>query len=211
VTDERAVLHLDGIEKWYASGRRKSLVLSVDRFWFAEGERVLVTGPNGSGKTTFLRVIAGATLVNRGRIRWSESCEKNRLAYVPQQGGVYPALSVRQNLMLRRTLAGLSEKSPKGKWYVDDLGLSPLLDKRIEELSGGFQQLSAVAAALHTDPRCLILDEPLTALDEQRAGRLAGGLEDSAAQLQLLIFSSPDSTSRVTCDRTIELHNGRIQ
>ncbi|MDI3270385.1 MAG: ABC transporter ATP-binding protein [Bacillota bacterium] len=137
------------------------------------GELWAILGPSGCGKTTLLRAIAGFLRPQRGRIWIGEQevfgpsvwlpPEKRRVGYVPQEGALFPHLTVADNIAF-----GL----PKMLWcqtrvqrMVELVGLSGLEKKRPAELSGGQQQRVAVARALAPWPSLVLLDEPFNALD----------------------------------------------
>jgi ABC-type multidrug transport system ATPase subunit len=185
---------LERVEKRY--GRQR--VLTVESLALEAGNRVLITGANGSGKSTLLRLLAGVAFADRGRIIRGSVLARARLGYVPQSGGLYGELSVRENLALRRRLWRRPPASPEAPWYVTELGLADLLDKTPAELSGGFQRLATVAAALHGDPDWLALDEPFYGVDAERRARLLAGLLARAPMPTLLVVAAPSATSSPT-------------
>ena len=142
----------------------RQTVVDVERLRLDAGERVLIAGRNGSGKSTLLRLLSGAAIADGGRVTTAPNLRAGRVGYVPQSAGLYADLSVRRNLALRRALYGcppLDVESADAAWYVDDLALTPVLDRRVGELSGGYQRLAAVAAALHVEPSWLLFDDCL--------------------------------------------------
>ena len=133
-------------------------------------------GPNGSGKTTLLRLIAGALRPTAGLIAVHDAVlfesatridlpiERRRMGYLPQGYGLFTHLSVLSNVMFglggdREARRGAALK------MLRELGCADLADRRVGRLSGGEQQRVALARALVTQPRMLLLDEPLAALD----------------------------------------------
>jgi len=199
-------LGLEGVEKSY--GRRR--VLSVDALSLEAGDRVLIAGTNGSGKSTLLRLIAGVASPDRGRIIRSAALA-GKLGYVPQSGGLYGELSIRENLKLRRLLWRLPPSAPEGMWYVEGLGLHELLDRTPAELSGGFQRLAAVAAALHAEPDWLLLDEPFSGVDAGRRARLVEGLLNVGKTMPLLVVTAPAADEFPEPTLIVEVESGSIR
>ena len=137
------------------------------------GPTVLV-GPNGAGKSTLLRAILGAIPVRRGRILLdgqtlldtargiSLPAEERRVGWVPQEYALFPHLTVLENVTFGSP--GPAGRARAGT-VLDQLGLGPLAGRRPAALSGGERQKVALARALAAEPRALLLDEPLAALD----------------------------------------------
>ena len=137
------------------------------------GPTVLV-GPNGAGKSTLLRAILGAIPVRRGRILLdghtlldtargiSLPAEERRVGWVPQEYALFPHLTVLENVTFGSP--GPAGRTRAGT-VLDQLGLGPLAGRRPAALSGGERQKVALARALAAEPRALLLDEPLAALD----------------------------------------------
>lgn len=161
--------------------RLGSLTLDVD----LEGgnEPVALVGPNGSGKTTLLRTIAGAHHPDAGTIRIGDEDvfdsqagidlppEARRVGYVPQGYGLFPHLSVLENVAFgwraRSPRPSAQELRSDATQLLERVGCGHLADRRPVGLSGGEQQRVALARALAVEPRMLLLDEPLAALDAQ--------------------------------------------
>jgi ABC-type sulfate/molybdate transport systems ATPase subunit len=139
----------------------------------APGPTALV-GPNGAGKSTVLRAILGAVPVRHGRIVLdgetlldttrgiSVPTEERRVAWVPQEYALFPHLTVLENVTF-----GVPDPAGRARAgaVMDQLGLAPLHSRRPGALSGGERQKVALARALAAEPRALLLDEPLAALD----------------------------------------------
>jgi molybdate transport system ATP-binding protein len=135
-----------------------------------------LVGPNGAGKTTLLRAIAGAHRPTAGRVRFGEHLcfdaaagvdlppEARRVAYVPQGFGLFPHLDVLDNIAFGRG-GGRAARRRQARERLAKDGLEALAERRPEQLSGGEKQRVALARALMTEPRVLLLDEPLAALD----------------------------------------------
>lgn len=199
-------IHLAGVEKRY--GRHRVLV--VESLTLPLGGCVIVTGMNGSGKSTLLRLVAGVSVPERGLVRREPALARLGLGYVPQAGGLYDELTVRENLALRRRLWRLPAAEVTESWYVDALGLAPFLDKTPGQLSGGFQRLATVAAALHVDPEWLLLDEPFYSVDATRRTILAEKLAGLADRLALLIIAAPAADDFPRATTVIKVDEGRV-
>lgn len=165
-------------------------------------ERVTaIMGANGSGKTTLLRAILGAVRPERGRIvlggrtlfggRIDVPVEERRVAYVPQGYGLFPHLSVRENV--RFAIRG-RDRDARASELCARFELEPFADRRPPSLSGGEAQRVALARALAAEPELLLLDEPLAALD-------AGARTKIRAFLTDWLDRTPVPTLLVTHDR----------
>ena len=182
---------------WRASLQVRLGAFTLDATLEGDAGPLALIGPNGSGKTTLLRALAGAIVAERedieiaGDVLASSSrgvhvaMEQRRVGYVPQGYGLFPHLSVIDNVAFglstgaRRLARG--ERCAKARALLDELGCSALAGRRVDGLSGGEQQRVALARALVIEPELLLLDEPLAALDatSRRAVRsfLAARLE----------------------------------
>lgn len=144
------------------------------------GSLTAVLGLSGCGKTTLLRVIAGFERAERGTVSLGERTlddgrtylppERRGVGYVPQEGALFPHLSVEDNVGF-----GLSRRERRGPAVADLLemvGIAPLARRLPHELSGGEQQRAALARALACRPQALLLDEPFSSLDASLRSRV---------------------------------------
>jgi molybdate transport system ATP-binding protein len=156
----------------------------------AGGGLTALLGRSGSGKTTLINVIAGLIRPDQGRVaiagdvvfdsaqRIFVAPHKRRLGYVFQDARLFPHLSVRRNLIYGRWFAGLDAADAKAVDAIADLlGITHLLDRWPTRLSGGERQRVAIGRALLAEPRCLLMDEPLASLDDQRKQEILPYLE----------------------------------
>lgn len=181
-------------------------------------------GPSGAGKTTLLDLIAG---LRRARSAWIELDGKvltdtasgrmvpprdRRIGYVPQDGALFPHLSVRGNLLFGRRREADQGHAFSIEQVVSVLDLEPLLDRGIGALSGGEKQRVSLARALLSSPRLLLLDEPLAALDGELKGRVLAYLRRVRDELKVPMLYVSHATEEVValCQEALILERGRI-
>ena len=170
-------------------------------FSVEEGEFLAVLGPNGAGKTTLLRLLLGLIPPSSGSISVfgrPPSRGNKQIGYVPQFRDLDSGISIRARDMVRLGLdghrwgPGLPSKRREAAIdeVLDEVGALDLADASLAELSGGEQQRVLVAQALLTDPRLLLLDEPLASLDLTREAEivaLVSRLRDTRKAAVLLV------------------------
>jgi molybdopterin-binding protein len=140
-----------------------------------EGEYFIVLGPTGAGKTVLLESIAGLHPIKSGEIwlRGKEATrvepEKRGVSIVYQDHVLFPHLSVKDNIIfgLRMHKVHADERKDRLKWVAELLGITNLLHRRPDTLSGGEKQKVALGRAIVTRPELLLVDEPLSALDPE--------------------------------------------
>ena len=202
--------------------RRGSFALEVDIELPPRGITVLF-GPSGSGKTTVLRCIAGLERA-RGQVviageTWQDDSAgvfrptwQRPLGYVFQEPSLFPHLTVGGNLAYARRRAAGDGGIPLDR-VVQLLGLGHLLDRRPDSLSGGERQRVAIARAVATEPRLLLLDEPLASLDPARRRELLPWLEELRDRLglpMLYVTHSVEEMARLA-DTLLLLEGGHVQ
>jgi NitT/TauT family transport system ATP-binding protein len=167
-----------GLAKTWPGGVKAVLPTDID---FAAGQTTALVGPSGCGKSTLLRMVAGLETPSAGRIEIggqppSETLRQAALSVAFQDPSLLPWRSVRGNIELALSLA----RRPADRAAIDQLialvGLEGFADTRPAELSGGMRQRAAIARALATEPRLLLLDEPFGAVDELTRQQLAQDL-----------------------------------
>lgn len=180
-------------------------------------------GPSGAGKTTVLKLIAGLERGKGGdRIRvrndgetWQDEAHfvpphRRGIGYVPQGASLFPHLSVRDNLEFgqRRSRRAVPDPSQVHEW----LELAPLLDKHTGELSGGEAQRVAIGRALLTGARCILMDEPLGAIDQSARNRILPSLDRLHHELDATLVYVSHSLEEVTylADHLYVIDAGRI-
>jgi molybdate transport system ATP-binding protein len=179
-------------------------------------------GPSGAGKTTVLDLISGlrrspsAYIELDGRVLTDTSTGKEvpardrHIGYVPQDGALFPHLSVRGNLLYgskRGTVSGGVER------VTEVLDIGHLLDRRIGGLSGGERQRVALARALLSSPKLLLLDEPLASLDEELRTRVLAYLKRVRDEFRVPMLYVSHSRSEVVelCEEVLVLDRGVLK
>ncbi len=203
------------------AGADGSFLLETD-VKIARGGITAVAGPSGSGKTTFLRMLSGLTSPDEGLLEvdgevWfrGEAGKKPQLNLTPQQRGVgvvfqgyalFPHMSVMGNLLYASRNREMAEK------LLDLIGLQQLKHVKPPNLSGGQKQRVALARALMQQPGFLLLDEPLSALDEQMRALLQDELMKLNRELgvTILIVTHDSSEMYKLCDRVLVFEKGQI-
>ncbi|MQC16712.1 MAG: ABC transporter ATP-binding protein [Chloroflexi bacterium] len=193
--------------------------LSVPR-----GEFLAIVGRSGSGKTTFLNLIAGLDQPTSGQVfvdgqevsRFSDSeltqFRRHQVGFVFQSFGLLPLLSAAENieLALRIAGAGLRDRGERTRELLALVGLTERSHHRPYELSGGEQQRVAVARALANKPRLVIADEPTGELDSTTGAQIFALLREVARAGVTIIAATHDPFVIEHVDRVLEMSDGRI-
>jgi molybdate transport system ATP-binding protein len=180
-------------------------------------------GHSGSGKTTLLRLVAGLIRIPHGRLSvngevWQDGQDflpthRRPLGYVFQEASLFPHLTARGNLEYGMKRVGNAMDGAALEQAVTLLGIGHLLDRRPHQLSGGERQRVAIARALALQPRLLLMDEPLAALDLKRKQEILPYLErlHDALEIPVLYVShSPDEVARLA-DTVVVMEQGRAR
>lgn len=188
------------------------------------GRVTAIFGASGAGKTSLLELIAGLRRPAAGRIAVDGTTltetgarvfippHRRAIGYVPQEGALFPHLSVRQNLRYGCRPDGNQPAGLTLEHVSEVLEIAPLLERDIATLSGGEKQRVALGRALLASPRLLLLDEPLAGLDVPLRERLVPYLarvRDEFAVPMIYVTHSPDEIMAL-CDDVLVLHRGRI-
>ena len=204
--------------------QRPGFGLSVDLQLPAAGVTVLF-GPSGSGKTTVLRCVAGLERAQGARVQigqqvWQDDEQRvflptwrRPLGYVFQEASLFDHLSVRKNLHFGLNRSGQRDAGRVLDLPVQLLGIEKLLDRMPAQLSGGERQRVAIARALATQPRLLLLDEPLASLDHARKQDILPWLErlrDESGTPMLYVTHAADELARLA-DHVVVLDQGRVR
>ena len=183
------------------------------------GEVVVVFGPSGAGKTVLLESVAGFHRLQSGKIllegRSIEDLppQKRGLALVPQDCALFPHLNVRDNILFGVRMRRMKEPNLRLEQIIEILGIKELLGRDVSTLSGGEAQRVALARALIVEPKVLLLDEPLGALDAPLRRRLRAFLQKAFRQLgQAVLLVTHDLEEALALgQRMAVMREGRIE
>ena len=211
------LLVLDGLTKRFAE---QEAVRGID-LEIAEGEFIALMGPSGCGKTTTLRMIAGLEDPTSGEVRLDGERINERKPWerdtpmVWQSLALFPYLSVRGNVEFGLKMRGLPARERRArafKW-LEQVGIADYANRNIAQLSGGERQRVALARALVTEPRILLLDEPLSALDAHLRVRMQAEITELQRRLGItfVYVTHNQSEAFAMASRVVIMDEGRIQ
>jgi len=185
----------------------------------------ILFGPSGAGKSTLLRMIAGVQRPDAGHIRFGDVCwhdsatrqhtppHQRGIGYVFQDGALFPHLDVQRNLDYGHVRTPRTARTLSRDFVIDFLGLAPLLSRMPEKLSGGESQRVAIGRAILAGPQLLLLDEPMSALDDARRREIVPMLARLHRELKipmLLVTHSLADVARLG-DFVVQIAEGRVE
>ncbi|MFP5341579.1 MAG: heme ABC exporter ATP-binding protein CcmA [Candidatus Limnocylindria bacterium] len=168
------------------------------------GDLVEVLGPNGSGKSTLLRVMAGLLRPDRGRVRWDPPDQARRIAYVGHKTQLFEGLTARETLILALRLRGGDPGASSAT--LERHGVAHVADLPVSALSAGTRRRLAIARAVTSGSRVLIIDEPFASLDGDASRLVADAIQAHRTAGGVAVISGHTaSTSLRGPTRTVEL------
>ncbi|MCO8297425.1 ABC transporter ATP-binding protein [Tetragenococcus halophilus] len=185
-------------------------------FSINEGQIMGLIGQNGAGKTTTFRLILDFLQADQGEILWNghslSAKEYNIIGYLPEERGLYPRITVQDQLIYFARLRGRSKKEivPKIDEWMDKFQVKGKKTDKVKTLSKGNQQKIQLIATLIHEPELIILDEPFSGLDPVNVELLKDGIMELKEKGSCVIFSSHnmDNVEKI-CDHLIMLNNGK--
>ncbi|WP_300922987.1 ATP-binding cassette domain-containing protein [uncultured Desulfovibrio sp.] len=217
VADVPAVV-LDGVRMAFGSGRRRTEALRGVTARIPAGRITGLVGPDASGKTTLMRLLAGLMTPAGGTLRiFGLSPEEllrrepNSIGYMPQRFGLYEDLSVMANLRLYASLRGVGEEAREALFrrLLAFTSLGPFTERLAGRLSGGMKQKLGIACALLGAPRLLLLDEPGVGVDPQSRRELWRMVQELSTGGMTVLWSTSYLDEAERCPGVIMLDAGR--
>ena len=207
------LLRLDGVTAGYG----ESVVVEDTSLAIGEGESVALLGRNGVGKSTLLATVMGLTRLHRGSIRWQGADVSRSASYVRARAGIGWVPQERLMWKSLTVLEHLTAVARPGPWTVEKVhGIFPRLAERAQhrggQLSGGEQQMLAIARALVINPKLLLLDEPMEGLAPivvQELGEVLRALV-SAGTMAIVLVEQHAELALALTQRAIVMERGRI-
>ena len=177
-------------------------------------------GPNGAGKSTLMRVLSTLAKASSGRVLWrgediarKPDALRRELGYLPQDFGVYEALSAREFLAFLAAVKGLPPRGVPAR--VDEclqmVGLDDVADRRLGGYSGGMRQRVGIAQALLNDPKLLIVDEPTVGLDPEERVRFRHLLAELAGERLVILSTHIVSDIEASASTLAVMSGGRLR
>jgi len=215
MADAPEAIAIDGLTKRFAG------VTAVDRLQFTvtTGEIFCLVGPDGAGKTTTMRMLAGVMAPDGGSARVAgydvvhdPEGVKNHISYMPQRFGLYEELTVDENIRFYADLFGISrrEREQRADQVLAAAGMTRFRERLAGQLSGGMKQKLGLSCALIHTPRVLLLDEPTTGVDPVSRRDFWRILYRLAAEGVTVLTSTAYLDEAERCHRLALLHQGRL-
>ncbi|MCA0042552.1 ABC transporter ATP-binding protein [Celeribacter litoreus] len=213
-----AFVSFEHVQKSYDG---ETLVVKDLNLQLAKGEFLTMLGPSGSGKTTCLMMLAGFETATHGEIRLDGKPinqvppHKRGIGMVFQNYALFPHMTVGENLSFPLEVRGMgkSEREAKIKRALDMVQMGAFANRRPAQMSGGQQQRIALARALVFDPKLVLMDEPLGALDKQLREHMQFEIKHLHESLGItVVYVTHDQGEALTMsDRVAVFNDGRIQ
>lgn len=220
VSEEQAVIHtsdsvikVDGLVKRYKGGTQALRDFALE---IRAGELFGLVGPDGAGKTSVLKILAGIMEPTSGTAKVlgkKPSDARRNVGYVPQGGALYPELSIDENLKYEAGMHGVSDSDYRKlrELHLKNMGLLQFADRLAGQLSGGMKQKLALCCALVSQPQVILLDEPTTGLDPISRRELWQALAVLGKEGVTAVVATPFLDEAERCNRVALMYEGSVQ
>ena len=217
-----ARIEIDDLTKVYDSGDESIVAVENLDLGVEDGEFLVLVGPSGCGKSTTLRCIAGLEDVTEGSLQFGERDvtdlrgSERDVAMVFQNYALYPHMTVRENIGFGLKLSSSlpsAEIAERVESVAEMLGITPLLDDKPKELSGGQHQRVALGRAIVREPAVFLMDEPLSNLDAKLRAEMRTELQELQHDLDVTtVYVTHDQTEAMAMgDRIAVMNDGILQ
>lgn len=222
---ETTEISVRGLGRQFREGERQHVVLDDVSLDVRRGETVALRGRSGSGKSTLLNLVGGIDTPDTGRVVVANVditglnetertlFRRRHIGFVYQSFNLVPTLNVADNIRLVLELndVAAAEAQARIDSLLDAVGLADRAESYPDVLSGGEQQRVAIARALSHQPAVLLADEPTGNLDDATAESVLDLLDKLVRKTGgTMLIATHSATVASTCDRVIELHNGKL-
>jgi ABC-2 type transport system ATP-binding protein len=204
---------LEGVSRTFG----KTVAVNVVTFTVARGEMFGLIGPDGAGKTTTIRLMAGLLRPDRGSIRVLGSdplrehrVVTDRVGYLSQRFSLYGDLTVDENIAFFAEIHGVRDYGARRQRLLELTQLAPFRGRLAERLSGGMKQKLALACTLVHQPDLILLDEPTTGVDPVSRREFWKLLSEFLGEGLTIVMATPYLDEAERCSRVALLHEGRL-
>jgi ABC-2 type transport system ATP-binding protein len=213
---ENVMIHVDGLEKDYGSGKNAVDSISFD---VRRGEVLGFLGPNGAGKTTTMKILTSYLAPTAGRAEvagfdvYEQSLEARRkIGYLPEDTPLYRDMTVLEYLDFVADVRGLSKqnRTPRLKRAVEQCGIEDKVGNLIGELSKGYRQRVGLAQAIVHEPEVLILDEPTSGLDPNQIVEIRNVIKEIGRAKTVIFSTHILQEVQATCSRILIISGGKL-
>ncbi len=191
--------------------------LSDVSFSLKKGEVVGFLGPNGAGKSTLMKIICCYLSQDNGNVKVCDLdtqkqnlLVKSKIGYLPENNPLYPDMYIKEYLSFVGAIYKIKNLEKRVSEIIDQIGLTTEKQKKIKELSKGYQQRVGLAAALIHNPEILILDEPTTGLDPNQLVEIRNLIKQVGQDKTVLLSTHIMQEVDKMCNRVIIINKGKV-
>jgi ABC-2 type transport system ATP-binding protein len=191
--------------------------LSDVSFSLKKGEIVGFLGPNGAGKSTLMKIICCYLLQDNGNVKVcdldtqkQDLLVKSKIGYLPENNPLYSDMYIKEYLSFVGAIYKIKDLEKRVSEIIDQIGLTTEKQKKIKELSKGYQQRVGLAAALIHNPEILILDEPTTGLDPNQLVEIRNLIKQVGKDKTVLLSTHIMQEVDKMCNRVIIINKGKV-